>query len=60
MPMTRRSFLASAALAAVASEIDAATGMPMRTLGKTGQKVSLLSFGAGSRWLSYKTPDKAH
>lgn len=60
MPMTRRSFLASAAMAAVATEIDAATGMPMRTLGKTGQKVSLLAFGCGSRWLAYKTPDKAH
>ena len=60
MPMTRRNFLASAALAAVATEIDAQTGMPMRTLGSTGQKVSLLAFGAGSRWLAYKDPDKAH
>lgn len=60
MPMTRRSFLTSAALAAVATEIDAQTGMPMRTLGSTGQKVSLLAFGAGSRWLAYKDRDKAH
>ncbi|WP_228486784.1 aldo/keto reductase [Paludibaculum fermentans] len=30
----------------------------MRTLGRTGEKVSLLAFGAGSRWLAYKTPDK--
>lgn len=60
MPMTRRSFLTSAALAAVATEIDAQTGMPMRTLGSTGQKVSLLAFGAGSRWLAYKDPEKAH
>jgi len=58
MSITRRSFLASAALAAVATEIDAATGMPMRNLGQTGQKVSLLAFGAGSRWLMYKDPEK--
>lgn len=58
MSLTRRNFLTSAALAAVATEIDAATGMPMRTLGSTGQKVSLVAFGAGSRWLAYKTPDK--
>lgn len=58
MDISRRSFLTSAALAAVATEVDAATGMPMRTLGSTGQKVSLLAFGAGSRWLAYKTPDK--
>ncbi len=59
MSISRRSFLASAAMAAVATEIDAATGMPMRTLGQTGQKVSLLAFGAGSRWLMYKDPEKA-
>jgi predicted aldo/keto reductase-like oxidoreductase len=59
MSITRRNFLTTAALAAVATEIDAATGMPMRTLGSTGQKVSLVAFGAGSRWLAYKTPDLA-
>jgi predicted aldo/keto reductase-like oxidoreductase len=58
MSMTRRSFLVSAAVAAVATEIDAATGMPMRMLGSTGQKVSLLAFGCGSRWLAYKDQDK--
>ncbi|MBI5282747.1 MAG: aldo/keto reductase, partial [Candidatus Solibacter usitatus] len=56
--ITRRSFLVSAAIAATATEIDAATGMPMRALGKTGEKVSLLAFGAGSRWLAYKDPEK--
>ncbi len=59
MSISRRSFLTTAALAALATEIDAQTGMPMRTLGRTGEKVSLLAFGAGSRWLAYKTPDKA-
>jgi len=59
MPLTRRSFLVSAAFAAVATEIDAATGMPMRKLGSTGQSVSLLAFGGGSRFLAYKDRDKA-
>ena len=60
MSITRRSFLVSLAAAAAATEINAQTGMPMRTLGRTGQKVSLLAFGAGSRWMAYKDRDKAH
>ncbi|MEJ5366792.1 MAG: aldo/keto reductase [Bryobacteraceae bacterium] len=59
MELTRRQFLAYAAAAAAATEIDASTGMPMRPLGSTGEKVSLLAFGAGSRWLMYKSEDKA-
>jgi uncharacterized protein len=64
MSLSRRSFIESATLAAlarqaVAQEKDPKTGMPMRTLGKTGAKVSLLGFGAGSRWLAYKDPEKA-
>jgi uncharacterized protein len=59
MSMTRRSFLASVAIAATVAEIDAQTGMPKRTLGRTGERVSLLAFGAGSRWLAYKERDKA-
>lgn len=64
MGLTRRTFLEATALAplaaqAVAAEIDSKTGMPMRMLGQTGQKVSVLAFGAGSRWLMYKDPDKA-
>ena len=58
MQLTRRNFLASAALAAAATEIDAQTGMPMRMLGQTGQKVSLLAFGGGSRFLAYQDRDK--
>lgn len=63
MSTTRRSFLGSAALGAlaanaVAAKTDPKTGMPMRTLGKTGVSVSLLAFGAGSRWLMYKEPEK--
>lgn len=64
MSITRRHFIETAALAplaaeAVSAQTDPKTGMPMRTLGRTGVKVSLLAFGAGSRWLMYKTPDKA-
>ena len=33
--------------------------MPMRTLGRTGAKVSILAFGCGSRFLGYKDRDKA-
>jgi aryl-alcohol dehydrogenase-like predicted oxidoreductase len=58
MEISRRSFLVSAALSAVAAEIDAQTGMPMRMLGQTGQRVSLLAFGGGSRFLAYKDRDK--
>jgi aryl-alcohol dehydrogenase-like predicted oxidoreductase len=58
MEFTRRQFLAYVAAAAAATEIDASSGMPMRPLGSTGEKVSLLAFGAGSRWLMYKSEDK--
>jgi len=33
--------------------------MPMRTLGRTGVRVSVLGFGCGSRFLSYKDADEA-
>lgn len=65
MSISRRRFLESAALssvavqAALAADTDKKTGMPMRVLGKTGEKVSILAFGSGSRWLSYKEEDKA-
>ena len=62
MELTRRNFLATSAALTVAGAAEAKderTGMPMRTLGKTGQKVSVLAFGSGSRWLAYKEEDKA-
>lgn len=49
-----------AAQAALAQDRDSRTGMPMRTLGKTGVRVSILAFGSGSRWLAYGTEEKAH
>jgi predicted aldo/keto reductase-like oxidoreductase len=63
MNLSRRSFLGTAAtgpLAALyAAEKDPKTGMPLRPLGRTGHKASLLAFGGGSRWLAYKDPAKA-
>jgi predicted aldo/keto reductase-like oxidoreductase len=53
MPVSRRDFLGAAALSAVVPTTFSATGMPMRTLGKTGASVSILAFGGGSRFVSY-------
>lgn len=63
MSLTRRNFLEGAALSALAAQAvataqDPKTGMPMRTLGRTGERVSLLAMGAGSRWLMFKDRDK--
>jgi predicted aldo/keto reductase-like oxidoreductase len=62
MNVTRRDFLTTAtalSLAGIAEAQDAKTGMPTRTLGKTGVKVSVVAFGSGSRFLAYKEEDKA-
>ena len=62
MALTRRDFLTTAsalAVAGIAEGQDSRTGMPTRTLGKTGAKVSVVAFGSGSRWLAYKEEDKA-
>lgn len=65
MSITRREFFevsaatALAAQAGIAADTDGKTGMPMRTLGKTGARVSVLAFGSGSRFLAYKEEDKA-
>src|SRR3954452_8815996 len=62
MAFTRRDFLATSAALGVTGALEAKderTGMPVRVLGKTGQKVSILAFGSGSRWLAYKEEDKA-
>jgi len=53
MSVSRRDFLGAAALSAVVPTSFSATGMPMRTLGKTGASVSILAFGGGSRFVSY-------
>jgi aryl-alcohol dehydrogenase-like predicted oxidoreductase len=56
MDLSRREFLVTAAGAAAA---PAAAGMPTRTLGRTGVRVSILGFGCGSRFMMYKEEEKA-
>ncbi|MEJ7607645.1 MAG: aldo/keto reductase [Bryobacteraceae bacterium] len=58
MSLNRREFIGSAATLAAASQASAETKMPTRTLGNTGAKVSVLAFGSGSRFLSYKDEEK--
>jgi predicted aldo/keto reductase-like oxidoreductase len=53
MSISRRDFLGTAALGAVATPLISATGMPMRTFGRTGAQVSILAFGGGSRYVGY-------
>ncbi len=53
MKVSRRDFIGTAALSAAAVPLVSATGMPMRTLGRTGASVSILAFGGGSRFVSY-------
>jgi len=53
MGISRRDFIGTAALGAVAAPLVSASGMPMRTLGRTGAQVSILAFGGGSRFVGY-------
>ncbi len=63
MSISRRGFLGTAAVSGAAA-VNAATDntkggpLPKRTLGRTGQQVTILAFGTGSRFLSYEE-DKA-
>ena len=59
MSISRRSFIESAALAAVSANAATTSPMPLRTFGKTGARVSILAFGSGSRFLAYKEEDRA-
>ena len=57
MSISRRNFLGTTTLGVTAGPLLAAkgdkAGMPVRTLGRTGAKVSILAFGCGSRFLKY-------
>jgi predicted aldo/keto reductase-like oxidoreductase len=60
MTISRRRFLETATVAGAAAPVLAAGDrMPMRVLGKTKARVSILGFGSGSRFLMYKEEDKA-
>jgi uncharacterized protein len=63
LSITRRRFLEGVAGTGVTLSIDpAAEGratLPMRTLGKTGARVSILAMGAGSRFLMYQEEEAA-
>src|ERR1035437_4261368 len=63
MSISRREFLGTAAVAGLAAGTLAAdsgnTTLPTRVLGKTGERVSILGFGGGSRYLAYKEEDQA-
>lgn len=61
MGISRREFLETAAVAGLAAAPLRAgsTSLPSRNLGRTGARVSILAFGAGSRFLSYKEDEEA-
>lgn len=62
MGISRREFLETAAAASLAAGplgAGTTTSLPTRTLGRTGARVSILAFGSGSRFLSYKDDDEA-
>jgi uncharacterized protein len=61
MSVSRRAFLESAAATTLATQVavGAESKIPMRTLGKTGAKVTQMAFGCGSRFLSYKDEEQA-
>jgi predicted aldo/keto reductase-like oxidoreductase len=59
MNISRREFIAATAAAGTLAAGAADTTLPTRVLGKTGARVSILAFGSGSRFLSYKEEDQA-
>jgi predicted aldo/keto reductase-like oxidoreductase len=62
MNISRREFIGTVAAAGIAAGAPAGTGstpLPTRVLGRTGARISILAFGAGSRYLMYADEDKA-
>ena len=60
MGISRRGFLKVVAAGSLAKPtLGANAKLPRRALGRTGEEVSLLAFGAGSRFLMYEDEDAA-
>ena len=64
MKVSRRQFVEASALGCAATVLSGPSWaetkkMPMRAFGKTGEKVPILAFGAGSRYLMYQDADEA-
>ena len=66
MNISRRQFIETAALGCATTlsgfagrSMGETAKMPVRVFGKTGEKVSILAFGAGSRYLMYKEEEEA-
>jgi predicted aldo/keto reductase-like oxidoreductase len=64
MKISRRQFVEASALGCAAALLPGPSfaetkKMPMRAFGKTGEKVPILAFGGGSRYLMYQDADEA-
>ncbi len=64
MKISRRRFVEESALGCAAALLSGPSfaetkKMPMRAFGKTGEKIPILAFGGGSRYLMYQDADEA-
>lgn len=64
MKISRRQFVEATAWGCAATLLSRPSSaetnkMPMRALGKTGEKVPILAFGGGSRYMMYQNADEA-
>lgn len=58
--ISRRIFIGGTLAAGAAAQTPSSSSpLPTRVLGRTGERRSILAFGCGSRWLSYKEEDSA-
>jgi len=59
-PINRRQFISSTAVGLAVTGIGvSASSIPRRVLGRTGEKVTALAFGGGSRYMMYDDEDQA-
>lgn len=56
--ITRRTFIGSATAATAVGAKAATAKLPARTLGRTGERPSILALGCGSRLLAYRDQEK--